>query len=461
MAQTVASPQPALAANSTGFDAAGAVRKRRAAKRRPAASARPVAVPPRQAAGRGAAPQFAARAAYADAYRSADALPRRPPPPPDQDAFEPTGVRVGSFLLRPSIDVVRGYDSDPARVLGGTGSAFTVVAPELQGRSLWSRDELAFSLRGSYTAYDQASSLNRPLVDAKVAHRIDMSRDTQFNLDSRFFLSTDYPGSPNLPADLAKLPIYMTFGLGAGVTQRFNRLELMASGIAESTWYQDSELTDGSTSSNRDRDYRQFGGQLRASYELMPGVRPFVEIGGDIRRHELPVDRNGEQRDFERDHAQARLELPAEQQAHRRVRGRLPRAALSGPDACRHPRARVRRIAQVGRNRLDHGHARGHFARGGIGAGRRLGRAPTRRRPADRPHLPRWLIGTLKFGYGNDQYVGLGRIDNRTSLGAAITYKLNREFWLKGEYRRESLRSNAPDVNYDANIFLVGLKLQR
>ena len=73
----------------------------------------------------------------------------------------------------------------------------------------------------------------------------------------------------------------------------------------------------------------------------------------------------------------------------------------------------------------------------------------------------RWLIGTLKFGYGNDQYVGLGRIDNRTSLGAAITYKLNREFWLKGEYRRESLRSNAPDVNYDANIFLVGLKLQR
>ena len=42
-----------------------------------------------------------------------------------------------------------------------------------------------------------------------------------------------------------------------------------------------------------------------------------------------------------------------------------------------------------------------------------------------------------------------------------ITYKLNREFWLKGEYRYERLRSNAANVDYDASIYLIGLKLQR
>ena len=49
----------------------------------------------------------------------------------------------------------------------------------------------------------------------------------------------------------------------------------------------------------------------------------------------------------------------------------------------------------------------------------------------------------------------------RTSLGAALTYKFSREFWLKAEARQERLRSNVPGVDYDANIVMLGLKMQR
>jgi hypothetical protein len=73
----------------------------------------------------------------------------------------------------------------------------------------------------------------------------------------------------------------------------------------------------------------------------------------------------------------------------------------------------------------------------------------------------RWLIGTVTLGYGLDQYVGSPREDTRTSLGAAITYKFNRDLWLKGEVRRDSLRSNEPGSDYDANVVMFGLKLQR
>ena len=83
--------------------------------------------------------------------------------------------------------------------------------------------------------------------------------------------------------------------------------------------------------------------------------------------------------------------------------------------------------------------------------------------------LRRWLIWTVKAGYGWDEYVsdpctcagGEERKDQRMSLGTALTYKFNREFSLKGEYRYDQLRSNVPGVNYNANVFLVGLKLQR
>jgi hypothetical protein len=73
----------------------------------------------------------------------------------------------------------------------------------------------------------------------------------------------------------------------------------------------------------------------------------------------------------------------------------------------------------------------------------------------------RWLIGTLRFGYGDDQYIGNGREDTRTSLGAAIAYKLTREVVLRGEYRHETLRSNAANADYDADVFMLGMKLQR
>ena len=55
----------------------------------------------------------------------------------------------------------------------------------------------------------------------------------------------------------------------------------------------------------------------------------------------------------------------------------------------------------------------------------------------------------------------LQRKDTRASLGTALTYKFNREFSLKGEYRYDQLQSNSPRANYNASVFLVGLKLQR
>ena len=133
----------------------------------------------------------------------------------------------------------------------------------MQVRSDWSRGSYGFNLRGSYTEYDTLSSANRPLLDFKSFTRFDVTRDTTINTESRYFLSTDYPGSPNLPADIAKLPIFTTYGYTAGLAQRFNRLELSVKGSFDRTTYEDSQLTDGTTSSNHDRDFNQYGVQAR------------------------------------------------------------------------------------------------------------------------------------------------------------------------------------------------------
>ena len=73
----------------------------------------------------------------------------------------------------------------------------------------------------------------------------------------------------------------------------------------------------------------------------------------------------------------------------------------------------------------------------------------------------RWLIGTLKFSRALDDYRGSPRQDTRYTISAALTYMLSRTIHLKGEWRREWLKSNTAGNDYSADIFLLGMKLQR
>jgi hypothetical protein len=72
----------------------------------------------------------------------------------------------------------------------------------------------------------------------------------------------------------------------------------------------------------------------------------------------------------------------------------------------------------------------------------------------------RWLIGTLKFAFGTDDFVGSNRLDRRYEAVAGLTYKASRHVQLKGEVRREWRLSNFPGADYTANVVFGGLRLQ-
>ena len=73
----------------------------------------------------------------------------------------------------------------------------------------------------------------------------------------------------------------------------------------------------------------------------------------------------------------------------------------------------------------------------------------------------RWLIGTVKAGYGNDDYKGSDRDDDRYMIALGLTYKLSRWAQVKGEFRQDWLRSNVSGNNFTESTFLVGLRLQQ
>jgi len=380
------------------------------------------------------------------------------------DAYEPLGLRVGSLIVKPAIELSGGYDSNPERDSPARSGNVLIVAPELRVRSDWSRHEFRADVSGrylTYPGYNATPSIDRPFLDSKAAARIDVTRQTRIDLEGRFTLSTEDPNSPDLPASLARLPITTTAGVTAGVAHRFNRLELGVSGSFDRSVYDKSTLTDGTTVSNDDRNYNQYGMQLRASYELVPGVKPFVELGADRRVHDIPIDTSGFRRDSDGDqvrvgttfeltrqltgsaavgYAERHYRDPALSDLHGLVAdGLLVWSATPLTKVTFTARSRIveSTLTDVsGVLRRDFGAQVDHSFR-------------------------RWLIGTLKFEYGLDDYVGSWRVDERYALSGLVTYKMSRNAQLKGEVRRQWINSNDTSANYIANIFLLGLRLQQ
>jgi len=379
------------------------------------------------------------------------------------DPYAPLGVPAGAFDLFPAVELIGGYDSNPERVPGGKGAWFSSVLPELRAQSNWSRHDLKVDLRGSYIGYspDETPSLNRPYFNGKVDGRVDVTHETRIDVGGRLLVSTDNPGSPNLQAGLAKLPIYVTGGGTLGLGERLNRFDLAIKGDVSRTIYQNSTLTDGSTASNDDRNYDQYGGILRGSYELSPSLAPFVEVGADTRIHDLNVDFSG----YQRNSKGATALAGAKFEFTRLLTGEAafgytqrvyedPRLAdISGLignvsllwTASTLTNVKLTAASSIGESTIpgvsgvlyrDVGLQVDHSFR-------------------------RWLIGSFKLGFGNDNYVGLDRIDNRYSAGVGLTYKLNRSVQIKGEFRQDWLHSTVPGVDYTASVFMLGLRLQR
>ncbi len=468
--------QPALGAGATGFDSTNTRPRRDKAgqKAKPGTPKKPLNAAQTAAAQPDAtAPQAAAVArarshdrrpvqpSTAGSAASTTAAPARRYLLPDDTPFDPVGVQVGAFVLRPAVELTRGYDTNAARTSNGTGSWFSVVAPELKLNSNWQRHELTADLRGSYTTYDRVSSLNRPNVDSKVTGRVDVTNNTRLDLEGHVLVGTDFLGSPNIQANLAKLPIFETFGGTAGIGQRFNRLEVVLKGGADRTVYQASTFTNGSTESNDDRNYNRPNVDLRTNYELTPGVKPYLEFGADTRLHDLAVDRFGQQRDSDGRFAKAGSSF----EFSRIFTGdvaigyltrsykdpRLPDIAGLTVDSSLTWLATalttVKLTAATTVNETTLAGISGVFSRD----------ITLQVEHAFR----RWLSVTASFTRGFDNYVGSTRNDARYVASAVLLYKLTRDLQLKTEYRREWRHSNTPGNDFVADVVLFGLRLQR
>ncbi|MEH2514942.1 hypothetical protein V1279_000515 [Bradyrhizobium sp. AZCC 1610] len=390
----------------------------------------------------------------------------------DDDPFGAVGDYAGGFLIKSAVELRGGYDTNPARTSVPRGSPFYVIAPEFVAFSDWERHAVVADLRGSFTGYTNTfqpvdgvvssapTNIDRPDFIGHVDGRLDVTHDTRLLGQARLRVATDNPGSPNVQAGLSRYPVYATFGGTLGVDQNFNRLQLSAGAEVDRTIYQYSELTDGTSTSNDDRNYNQYGGLGRVSYDLMPGLKPFGEIVGNIRSHDLLVDRSGYQRNSSGGNVRAgtSFELSRmltgevavgwaartyEDPRLQSLQGLLTSASLVWVAT---PLTTARFFATTS---IDETTVPG------------VSGVLTHTYTAEVDHdFRRWLTAIGKFTWGTQQYQGDDRFDRSYSLSGDLIYKLNRNIWLKGTLRRDWLDSNQPGNSTASTVMMMGVRLQ-
>jgi hypothetical protein len=391
----------------------------------------------------------------------------------DDDPFGAVGDYAGSFLVKSAVEFSGGYDTNPGRLSVPQGKPVYVIAPEFLAVSNWERHALVADLRGSFTGYGGNLTPNadgtplaapldvdRPNFIGHVDGRLDVTRDTRLTAQGRLLVATDNPGSPNVQAGLARYPVYTTVGGTFGFDQNFNRLQVSAGATVDRTDYQWSKLTDGTSTSNDDRNFSQYGGVSRISYELTPGVKPFVEAEADNRVHDEKLDRSGFARDstggyvkagssFEfsrilfgeasigyaaRDYVDSRLP---------RLEGLLTSASLTW-NATPLTTAKFISDTQIAETTLP-------------GTSGVLVRTYTFEVDHD---FRRWLTGIGRFTYGTLDYQGDNRSDNIFTLSGDLIYKMTRNLWIKGTLRHDILDSSTPGSSSASTVVMLGVRLQ-
>ncbi len=390
--------------------------------------------------------------------------PARRRPADDDKPFDPTGFDVGALRLTPYLEQDFGWASNPGQTAGAQkGSPFETTEGGVSAQSVWSRNDLRGSLKAGYTDYFAAPGDDAPYANGVVDGRLDATHDLSFDAEGRFNIAEQTLASLGVAngGATSNHPLVETLGATFGGTQKFGDLAVALHGTLDSTLYQNATLADGSLDRLSSDDFNDWGLRARFSYQVSPGLSPFLEFGLDARRYFDGVDEYGYARDSAGVLGRAGATLAFTQKltgeaslgygerSYQDARLADMRAPLIDASLIwsATPLTTVTAKAQTSLADTTMAGASGAIQRAySIEIAHEL----TRRFTLD-----------ATAGYSTDHYVGAAQSDSTASLGLRAEYHLSRDLVLKASATRQQYQSSAPNSNYIANVFMLGLRLQR
>lgn len=380
---------------------------------------------------------------------------------PEDDPFAATGVKWGSFVIRPTIEQGLTATTNGDSSSAGTSALLSETALRFTAASDWRENSATIDGYGTF----RETVSGYPVHDAqgRIEGQLNVDLDNELRAIAKLGYEAvpESASSPDAIAGVDKQPLRQTIDGSLGVEKAVGKMQYTLTGAVSHDFYGDAELSDGTSLSQKDQDNTLYTATLRTGYEISPALTPFTEIEVGRRVYDQRIDNEGFERSSTRLGARAGLQLDmGEKLSGEFSAGWLREAvddksleAISGATVnadLKWSPERGTTIGLTGKTTVETTTTAGEsgdILYSGRLTGERLIRAN--------------LTANAALGLDWRDYVGIDGHDRILSAEAGLTWWLNRYAGLTSRARTEKLTSNLPGRDYTANSIYLGVKVQR
>lgn len=404
---------------------------------------------------------LAAQASLSDPSVLRTPVIRRADPKALAEPYDALGVKVGTFILRSSVDISTGYSDNVEGDSDGEGGAVITVEPDITLESDWSRHSVSLQLTGAYETFPGTDQEDDPTLTTTLRGRLDISNGTQVETELSYTADRQAVSNADVATDAISGPLIQTFSGDIAVDHQINRLTLRASGGLERQIFSETELANGTVDSNDDQESFTFTGTLRATYEISPALSPFGEVVVEREIFDEEVDDNGLERDT--------TALVARAGATFNLRGTLTGEVSVGLVHSQVDDSQLDDITNVAVNGTVTWSPTVQTTVTGD-----LGTSIESTTLADASGSLLYTAGlsvahdlTEQWGLeggldiSHNDFVGIDQTDTTVTANANVVYRFNRALAALAEVRHEQFFSTEDGADFIANSFLLGLRLQQ
>jgi hypothetical protein len=210
--------------------------------------------------------------------------------------YDPLGIRMGSFLVFPSVGLGETYDSNVFATTSNTKDDFyTTVSPNVTVRSDWNVHALGFSAGSVTKRYASLVSENVTNLAVRGDGRLDILRNIYVAGGAGYQLLHEDRSSPDSVNGKNPVEFHVT-SANLSYVHEPGRLGARVDGTVDSYSYNNATSNTGATLEQHDRDRIVYAVAPRISYEIVPGYHAFGKVTGNERDYVQKFDTRGFQR---------------------------------------------------------------------------------------------------------------------------------------------------------------------
>lgn len=232
--------------------------------------------------------------------------PRKPEPNPATE--ETPGIRIGTFVLRPTVTQSINTETQNDGGVKQT-RAFLETDMHTTLTSDWALHQLLVTTDGAWQKNVSGEGEEQPNFRIIGDLRLDLPQDTTAHITGGYHFYREDTDDPNAVQNADEQSDVQEFTAGASIERDFGILRGSTGVDLNRAIYSDATLSDGTTISLGDRNQTSGTIRGRIGYELSPALIPFIEANVGTTVYDERVDSAGFRRSGDSYGAKVGVEL--------------------------------------------------------------------------------------------------------------------------------------------------------